>query len=343
MENSTLDKISLVWGDSVAVRNAFIDATGERDIPSYWPKLSHMDYVPFVGNEELIEITKNVIGRQTGLNYKHVILTNGAAGAITIALRAYQQSGSKYCFTMNSPWFSIYPQMIKAAGLKHTPKNTWATDGDKPLLTGCRPVLLIDSPSNPLGQTISIAAQKKDDPLCPVIWDSVYYSAIYMTVKASAPTHDICVGSYSKLTGLNGVRIGWIATDDDLLFDKIKDLVTAEYCGLSQMDVQLLLTHLKYLDWDLFEMMARSNLDTNREQWSKLERFLGDTPVPLNGIFHYAPVDPLASKLFTKAGILWTPGSKLGHSDEYGRFNIGQSNSLIKKAVESVLKIDKLR
>ncbi len=88
--------------------------------------------------------------------------------------------------------------------------------------------------------------------------------------------------------------------------------------------------------------MANIYLNCNREEWSKLEKFFGDTPVSPIGMFYYGPMDETCKKLMNKAGIHWTPGPQMGtFHDNHGRFNIGQDNKLIRDAVKAVLKADK--
>lgn len=325
--------IDLMWGESVAVREAFISEINKVTFLSR-SDLFKMDYTPFEGNARLIELTKEVIRRQTGKDYKHVLLTNGAAGGVTIALRMYQKMGHGTCITDKAPYFSLYPAMIRAAGLNHL-------EGIDPMLAW-NPVRLIDSPRNPTGKMryYKIEDVKWD---MPVIWDAVYHSGVYMPGFSPVfPEHHIHVASYSKLTGLNGIRVGWIATDDDFLYYKMADLVTAEYCGISGPSTDLLLQILPNYDWDTFEKLARFYLNDNRAEWSKLTKFFGDEEVPNIGMFYYGPTDKHCKKLLEKAGITYSPGSKLWHSDDYGRFNIGQSREIIKQAVQAVLKADKI-
>lgn len=324
-------KIDLTWGESVAVREQFIRQVDPFNlIAKNRSDLANLNYSPFEGDPELLVNTKILIERQYGKKYRHIILTNGAAGGCVIAMRAYQKQGFKSVITYKAPYFSLYPGMIQAAGL--TQVHIYPE-------LAIRPIALVDSPSNPLG--IVREAQTGMFEF-PIIWDAVYANNVYMKTNVNIP-HDVLVGSYSKLTGLNGVRIGWIATDDTWIFERIKDLVTSEYCGLSVPSMQLLNECLERFDWATFERNARFALDTNREEWAKLEKYFQGEPVSENGMFFYGPMDNKCKELFEKANVLWTPGSKLGDDDAFGRFNIGQSLSNIKNAVAQVIKIDTIR
>jgi aspartate/methionine/tyrosine aminotransferase len=331
-------KYDLTWGEAVAIRKAFLGVNFGESVNFGREELMAMDYTPFSGDEKLIEETAKIIKRQTGMTYDHIFLTNGAAGGCTIAMRAYAKTGTVGVITNPPPYFSIYPTMISAAGLRHVTTQR-SYNGSKPHVT------LLDSPSNPTGQITDPPhwAMAED-----VIWDSVYHTAAYCSLILPAPEHDVVVGSYSKLTGLNGLRLGWIATDNDYLAGIIEKLVAAEYCGLSRPSKVI----LKYIldlynedpdrNWGMFEQCARKYLNNNRTEWSKLEKFFHGTAVPANGMFYYAHMDAACKRLMEKAGVGYQLGSKCGTDDGFGRFNIGQDCDLVREAVKSVLKADKI-
>ena len=326
-----MKKIDLSWGNSIAVRKAFLDNISNNYIVLGKKELANLDYPSHDGNEYLISLTERVIERQIGNKYKHIILTNGAAGGITIALRAYNKMGFNQVYTLAAPYFPIYPSMIDAAGSSHVmgPKIDQNT------------VALFDSPSNPRG---TVLLNTKELGI-PVIWDAVYHNRVYTHGMLKPIDHDILVGSYSKLTGLNGIRIGFIATDNTELFKIIKELVTAEYCGLGNISSDILIGLLDEMEinnsWSDFEIEAKYALDGNRDEWSKLTRYFGGQDVNPLGMFYYAEMDNACKKLMEKSNIIWTKGSILGTDDSFGRFNLGQDTVLIKKAVKEILKNDK--
>lgn len=337
-----MKKFDLTWGDSVAVRQAFIEQTHGIPIQFGLKELSEMDYTPFYGDAKLIEETAKVILRQTGQTYKHIFLTNGASGGCTIALRAYQAIGGLYGAVTNpAPYFPLYPAMIRAAGIArhHTTEEEYKSG------RGWKHVVLLDSPNNPAGRHVGVPEFAK---LSPVIWDTVYHTWSYCHILPEAPKHDVAVGSFSKLTGLNGLRLGWIATNNDYVAPIIGELIAPEYCGLSKPSKMILLSMLDQFNndpeyhWGAFEHASRYALDLNREQWAKLEKFFDGTLVPVNGMFYYAGMDDSAKALFEKAGVHYQVGSKCGTTDDFGRFNIGQDPKVVLAAVKAVLKTDKI-
>lgn len=329
--------IDLGWGESVVVRQALTENLSGKPITFHMDDLANMGYTNHDGDPAIIEKTRKVIERQTGLTYKHILLTNGATGGVTIALRAYAHKGYKYALTRHAPYYGMYPVMIRGAGLEHKT----LVDIDDCLSN--KTVILIDSPTNPLGTE----ATGLHGLGAPIVWDAVYHNRVYTTGLLKPFGGDVMVGSYSKLLGLNGVRLGWMATNDDLVYLRLKDLVEAEYCGLSGPSAVIVNRVLDDLVddryWHQFERAARFRLDWNREQWSVLEKYFGDTPVVDVGMFYFAPTDAACKRLLEKAGINWMTGSKLGHNDDFGRINLGQDCKLIKQAVKEILKQDKIK
>jgi aspartate/methionine/tyrosine aminotransferase len=330
-------KFDLAWGESVAVRSAFLETLTKPVIFDY-TAMEQLGYPAHEGDPALIELTRKVIKRQTGNDYQHILLTNGATGGVTIALRSLAQSRwIQSCITRDAPFFRLYPSMIKAAGMVHFRACQIKKPGEDR-----DSVYLVDSLSNPLGTFSTIKKNLWDSP---IIWDAVYFGGVYSPGNHPQPAHDILVGSYSKLTGLNGVRIGWIATNDAQMYNRMRPLVIAEYCGLSAASTKIILEtagRLTEEDWKSFERNAHSKLNWNREEFSKLEKYFGGTPVSLYGMFYYAPMDAACKKLMEKSGVVWSHGLELGADNNFGRFNIGQDVRLVAEAVKTVLKNDKI-
>lgn len=323
--------IDLIWGESICVRQAFVDNVHAN--PTFFDNhtlMGDFGYPKHEGDPRLVSLTADVIKRQTSEVYKHIFLTNGATGAVVIAMRAFASLGFGTVKTSEPPYFSLYPGMIKAAAMNHiTDRAGWGLDEF---------VELIDSPSNPRGN-IALVTDVKNRP--STILDAVYHNRVYTNGTIGTVPHDIVCGSYSKLTGLNGIRVGWIATNDDLLALEIQSLVTSEYCGISFPSTHILLNTLDQFDWDQFELNARFRLDMNRDEWAKVTRYFARNVNP-NGMFYYTELDTSAKKLLAKAGILYQCGSKMDHTGQHGRFNLGQSNELIREAVKAILKADRI-
>lgn len=321
----------LSFGNSVAVREALLETTNKKFQLFSNAQLLQYDYPPKEGDPRLIDITKQVLKRHTGQDYKYVLITNGATGGVVIALRSYANEGFGWCYTRNPPYYSRYPIMFKAAGLEHYyesnpyPSYSW------------KHVMLIDFPSNPLGLVTDMKRVKQT----PAIVDGAYNGLVYNKLFVPTPQHEIYVGSYSKLLGLNGLRIGFIATNDEKRYNKMLELITGEYCGISQASSDIVVDITTDLDWDSFERNARRMLDDNREQFLKLKPYL-NTEIPEVGMFWYGHMDQKCRQIMNNASIKWTSGLSLGTHEDMGRLNMGQNREFTKKAVDSFLKADKI-
>lgn len=336
-------KLDLTWGESVAVRKAFVkNITRPYDYIQFTRyDLLDMGYTPHEGDAETIEITREIIKRQTGVEYKYIALTNGCTGAISVALTAFDRDEYTSVMTSEAPFFRMYPGLIKNCGYSHAEIPLSDT---LPLSRYSKSIVLLDSPSNPqniIHNFSNMAAAELAGHT--VVWDTVYHTRAYVGQVMPDPVkHTVNVGSYSKLTGLNGIRVGWIATNDPLYWERVKETVGNEYCGLSSGQYKILKTILTDFDWELFEIKAQSNLDDNRIQWSKLEKYFGGKAVDPIGMFYYGPADAACKRLMDKAGVLYTLGSKCHHNDDYVRINIGQDMDVVKTAVQKILAADKI-
>lgn len=337
-------KADLGWGESVAVRKSFVEASGNFFIPFHNEDIINMGYTPHEGDPAMIEEIRKILERQTGINYAHVVLTHGATGALNVALGAFVQSEFYYeVYTHKAPFFRMYPDIIKNCGYIHKEVEQF-----NHLSPG---IVLIDSPSNPLGKLHTADFGKTDGGYvwgadCVdhiVIWDSVYHTPSYLPKGTVVPPkHAINIGSLSKMTGINGIRIGWVATNDSLIYERLKMAAAAEYCGLSAAQNRIALDLVTHVDWDSFEAKARNKLDANREEWSRLEKYFGGTPVYPVGMFFYAPADDACKSLLDRAGVTYFGGEKLHHDSDHIRINIGQDVELVRDAVKAILSEDKI-
>jgi len=275
------------------------------------------------GLPELIEDTRSVIRDETGYNYKHVLITAGAAQAIIVAVKALSLSDCTFV-RYHEPYFSHYPSLIEMAGANPVP---FADDA----IEYRDEVRLVDSPSNPEGKT------RLDD--CD-IWDATYANRIYSKLHAANPKHKIMIGSFGKLLGLNGVRLGWIATDDSYLFDKMVDINYHMTLGVSVPSQRLVSSIIENVEMGQFTQEAALQIDCNREEMSKLEYLSGDDEVPSSGMFYWASMDSKARGLLKIAGVKWIEGTDCGGTEYHLRLNLAQSRKLTQEMVRAVRKLD---
>lgn len=268
------------------------------------------------GEKELIELVWQYIYDTVEMPYNHIIITPGCIPAVNASMRVLTKLRDSKQVAIHRDSFYYYKNMIEKAGLEaihYTDLNT---------------VGISDSPSNPYGTYCNIAQQSHN------IWDSVYYSPTFINGFHMPPGHVINCGSFSKSLGLTGLRIGYIATNDDNLAKLLREEVKYEYCTVSMLAQTYLTDILRVLYQDRFFLAARGSVNHNREEVSRLEYML-NAPMSTDGMFYVGHMDASAERIFNAAGVEWTnlPSGKV-------RLNLAQNNQLTKSMVDTVLRID---
>lgn len=299
-----------------------------------WLRLSSMPvekfgYPKHGGEPVLIDLVRKLVLKLTGKNYKHILITAGCTNAIGAYVHAIKKSDTKV-MSSRSLYFPFYPGIAENAGLTLKP-GTLGTIPDA--------VQVIDSPSNP-GGLITLEGSGN------MLWDAAYYSPTYgvkteMTPpKTQIPPHIAMAGSLSKFTGINGIRLGWLATDDLALFEAAKKWSTHDTSGISWPSQWLGAQILTNADLDLFWSLSRSVIDDNRNTIQELDHIFGNQPVPSTGMFALFEVDPGIKRLLENAGVVIMPGSACGDTRDSVRINLAQTREATKAMVKDVLKAD---
>jgi len=328
------------FGDTRGIRDLFVAHAGailNQSLIGLWKDCG---YPKHEGEDRLILRLRLLIRNLTGYDYKHVLVTNGATNALNAYLYAAKnRSNDKKTHVLtNKLYFGFYPGIIENAGLIHVP--TEITN------TGDREIQIIDSPSNPLGV------------LCPLtnecgganrVWDAAYFSPTYCGILAKnltlknpkiIPPHDAMAGSLNKLTGLNGLRVGWLATDDDGIYNKAYDYVTNDLCGVSMPSQMVAAKLLENIDLDPFYSLSKALLDSNRTEMQRLDKLFGGQKIPETGMFALFEVDNKILKILDKASVKVMSGKFCGDPRMSARINMANSNQATKLMISDILKAD---
>jgi aspartate/methionine/tyrosine aminotransferase len=279
------------------------------------------------GLSELIDCTKKLITVETGLTYKYVVIAAGASNAINSLLRVKSRQGYHQIY-FRKPYFSHYPKFANKCDFEILNKpDGWFPD---------TAIDLIDSPSNPEGivRTETVLSNF-------IIWDATYHNSIYSKLPYTFPKHDVMVGSFGKFFGINGIRLGWIALNNQDLFLELTKEVYEETLGVSLVSQRLALNIFDNILLEKFTKEAALQIDCNREEMSKLEYLSEEsTAVPLNGMFYWTKMDNIAQNLLEKAGVHWIKGGDCGADGSYVRLNLAQDRVITRSMVKAVLKQD---
>lgn len=324
------EELRFCWGEPFCVREA---------LKHYYKRklskpidIDSMSYSPDSGNEKLIEYTKKFIEKTTGLNYNYIVITHGTTGALNVVLRVLAKEGRHFCYT-HKYHFPYYPGIIEKNGYKH---NTGLYKNHKQDLKHSNTVGIVDSPSNPAGDLLLYS-----DIANNIIWDSVYHNSVFINDIPVKPDHRVNCGSYSKVFGLTGARVGWIATNNKEDYEDFVRENLYENCTMSVINQELIIDILENMDLDNFMRSAKYRINNNREMFDKICYLFDGQAVPNNGMFYAAWASPYTCKLLDKLGIKSVEMDKQG-KNKYLRFNLAQTNELTKKAIRYILKEDKI-
>jgi len=321
-----MEELDLGWGDPYFL----LEILGKMYSPSMGSSLAPQNctYAPDAGDPELLLHIKAITEHTTGNEYKHYLITNGATQAINTILRSWKgMYGYKNAVTSHLG-YPYYPHMIGKSGLNYVTADLNKYEADH------KDIMVIDSPSNPMGEQLSKNFETS------TIWDAVYHNLIYNACPAIKPAHNVYVGSFSKLLGLTGSRVGWIAANDITEFNAFRHESLMENATVSVPSQKYVKNILQTIDLMEFMKFGKNSLDQNREELQKLASLTG-TDVQERGMFYCFEVDSKMQKLFQDAGIKYV--SPAFGDTQLIRLNIGQTNAILKKAVKAVQKTDKVK
>ncbi|BDH59886.1 aminotransferase [Lysinibacillus sp. PLM2] len=184
-------------------------------------------YTPNAGILELRKAISKFYGEKYGLSYNpqdEIVVTHGASGALTIALRTILDEGCEVI--LSAPAYPGYIPLIELCGAVPVCVDTAATDFvltaeliEKNLTDKTRCIIL-PSPSNPIGSVIDekelekIALLLKNREIF-IISDEIYSELIYEKSHKSIATFEgmreksIVINGVSKSHSMTGWRIGY--------------------------------------------------------------------------------------------------------------------------------------
>lgn len=308
----------LGFGDSFLLRELLFTYLNPSGYAQIFLKKETLGYG--FNDTKIKEYIRDLLKDFTGVNYSSVIITHGGTGGVLSAIRGLEHKVGTY----DDVHYIFYPEMFKSAGVFHS-----QTDAK---------FMLTSSPNNPTGKVSSGEIFKGD-----VIWDAVYHTPAYMPRNRlkNKPDHNVIVGSFSKLLGLNGLRIGYVATNDPILATKIARASEVETLGVSNASLSMLNNVIDRVDVNLFSDDAGRMMDDNREEMTKVEHLFG-CQVPESGMFYFPKIDTKSIEILKKANIKFIEGNLCGDPQRI-RLSLGQTRDITRKAIESILKADKAK
>lgn len=267
---------------------------------------------------------------------KHFVVANGAKQAILAAFYAYKACGKLGVAHATEARWPSYPTLTKMSHLTWDTIPALGRDGYE---VSDDDIRLITYPNNPGREPSAKLLRQKWD-----IWDAAYASATYAFDPKRKPKAKIEIYSAAKLFGIPGLRVGWIATDDEQLATFAKEYVELTTSGVSNFSQAMAAGCLRYTaenpdKWNACMAGVDELICENAAIVTELEDFIPElksiVETGRSGMFslinfNHPNFDPSA------AGVKLVPGSVCGLEEGWYRVSLGQTNEYTRKAVEAL-------
>jgi len=256
---------------------------------------------------------------------------------------------------VHSPGYQSLAEAARAAGCDVSPwqareENNWALDLDelRHLMRTNTKAIIINTPHNPTGYLMSredyesVHRCAKENNLLlfsdEVYRESEYNSMSRLPAGCDFGEHAISLGVTSKTYGLAGLRIGWIATKNRKIYQKmasLKDYTTICNSAPSEFLAEVAMRNRTKL--------AERNLGIIKANLTVMDNFFtGHADLfawirPQAGSMAFprylgGDVEAFCDKLVKESGVLLLPGTIYGDSHNHFRLGLGRKN--LPQAVE---------
>ncbi len=295
------------------------------------------------------------IAAGTGYEPKsEVCVTAGTEEALYAIFQAYVNAGDEVL--VPNPGFVSYATMARLCGAKPVPYDLeppgWTLDPSKMRFTRKTKLVIVNSPSNPLGsvvdeKTLDAIARAAEDHDALVVSDEVYgqlwFDAPPPSMSGRSP-NAIVVSGMSKSHSMTGLRLGWILAGAEIM----KPVVTAhQYIATCASVFSQALAEMILADaaWnEAWLRNVRATLGTQRE--TALHSIRRELEVDINppaGTFYaFVPVPARDTLAFAKtlasdAAVLVIPGIAFGSAGEgFIRISFAASLEEIGSGIERI-------
>jgi aspartate/methionine/tyrosine aminotransferase len=282
-----------------------------------------------------------------------ILVHTGAGEAIFLFMFAAFQEWDHVI--VHSPGYQSLADVARAAGCDVSPwrareEDNWALDLNelRHLMRSNTRAIIINTPHNPTGYLMSKEdyealhriAQENNLLLFSdeVYRESEYDPSTRLPAACDYGEHGVSLGVTSKTYGLAGLRIGWIATKNKAIYDKmasLKDYTTICNSAPSEFLAELAMRNRRRL--------VERNLGIIKENLSIMDNFFARHANlfawvrPTAGSMAFprylgGDVEQFCDELVKKAGVLLLPGSVYDDSRNHFRLGLGRKN--LPQAVE---------
>ena len=260
-----------------------------------------------------------------------VCITAGTEEGLFSIFQAYVDDGDEVL--VPDPGFLVYPTLARIAGAKAVPypldPPDWTIDVEALLrrITPRTKLIIVNSPSNPLGSVVDAATLQRIADAGPlVVSDEIYREIWYDAPPATMlgmSRNVLVVGGMSKSHSMTGLRLGWVFADPAVLKPVVIAHQYVATCAsiFAQHLADLILQNAEWNASWLKHVRAEFRKQRDAALFS-IERDLeAKIPPPAGAFYAFVPMPycqtiPFAKSLATDAGVLVIPGAGFGERGE---------------------------
>lgn len=304
-----------------------------------------LGYTEVPGNPELRKVIASLY---TTMQAENIIVHAGAQEPIFNFMNVLLESGD-HVITQ----FPIYQSLFEVANSIgcdvsqwhiEQGNNGWVMDINKlrSLINPNTKLIILNSPNNPTGYTftkdeiseiVEIARQHDLYVFCDEVYKGVELDGQKRPWFADYYEKGISLGVMSKAYGLAGLRIGWLATKDEILLEQLIKMKHYTSICSSGPSEKLSIVALKNSDKILSRnvKIIEDNLKIADKFFSNYSN-LFEFNRPMAGPVAYIkmninkPIDKFCDELIEEQGVLLLPSNIYGMDTQYFRMGFGRKN-----------------
>ena len=317
----------------------------EERFSSLW-----LGYTESLGSPELRQA---IAAQYERIGTDQVLVHAGAEEAIFNFMNVVLNPGDH--IIVHAPYYQSLGEVARSIGAEVSEwqgnsEKAWELDLEtlKATLTSHTKVVVVNFPHNPTGflptQEFTRELSELSEQHGFIIFADEVYRGLELdpsdrlTAFSDMNDRAVSLGVMSKTYGLAGLRIGWIATQDMTIFNKLaafKDYTTICNSAPSEFLATLALRHSKSIVERNLRIISDnlayldSFFDKYRDQihWYSPKAGSITFPTLLQG-----SVDEFCDDLIEKAGVLLLPGTLYG--EKYNSFRVGFGRKNLPEALE---------
>jgi aspartate/methionine/tyrosine aminotransferase len=292
-------------------------------------------------------LRQEICNLYTTIQLEDILVHTGAEEAIYLFMRAMLKENDH--IIVHAPHYQSLSEVAKGIGCQVSPwiareENDWALDLDelRHLMRSTTKAIVVNTPHNPTGYLMSRAdfdelhkiVQEKNLLLFSdeVYRESEYDSSARLPAACDYGEHAVSLGVTSKTYGLAGLRIGWIATKNRNVYERmasLKDYTTICNSAPSEFLAEIAMRHRVKLAERNLEIIKHNltivdNLFTSHPSlfaWVRPQAGSMGFPKLLKG-----DIEAFCDDLVKKAGVLLLPGTMYDDSRNHFRLGLGRKN-----------------